>query len=136
MKNFSIIDYVEFKVSYNNIDSALKASRMFNLQKQHMFAVMSGEYKNAVKVQRELAKEAVQDFETYKSLPILNFKNIPFKDSLQLIAKIIKYRLFRLFTFRTPEEKEFKNLCHEYKKELTPEEIRKKTIDITIPSLF
>ena len=127
---------MNFKVSYKDAETAHRAQRMYELNRQHLMSIMDGKYKEAVRVRRNLAKIALEDFETYKTLPILSFKNVPLKIWLSLLSKSIKYRLYKLFTRKTPEEKEFYNLCQEYQKTLTPEDIRKKTIDINIPPLY
>ena len=127
---------MNYKITFNNIDSALNAKKMFELRQHITISILDGKYRAARKSQKELAALAVKDFDAYKSLPKINFKNAPFREVLSLIGKSIKFRLYYAFDKKTPEEKLLTEKYKIYRKNLTPEEERKKTIDITIPSLY
>ena len=128
----------DFKIQFKDIDTAIRAAKMFELRKQIGISYLDGKIREARKLQKELAHEAVNDFETYKQLPLLHIQtnNISVKDSLSLLFTSVKNKLFYKFSKKTPEEKQFYKMCKEYFGKLTPEEIKEKTIDYTIPSLF
>lgn len=126
---------MEFRITFKDTDSALKAINMFELRRKSSISILSGKFKQAREAQRELAKIAVDDFETYKSLPGIKFSNVPLKAWLAFLLKSFGFKIFKLFSKKTPEEKQFAERCKSYAKELRPEDKKAKTIDITIPSL-
>lgn len=128
----------DFKLHFNDIDTAVKAAKMFELRKQISASALSGKFSETRKYQKQLAHEAINDFETYKSLPFLHIKNpnMSFSDVLFLMFTSAKNKFLYKFSKKTPEEKQFNKMCKEHFGKLTPEEIKKQTIDITIPSLF
>jgi len=121
------------KISYPNLETALKAQKMFQLRQQTLLSIMDGKYKNARKIQKELAKNAIEDFDTYTTLPKVNFTNIPLKLWFSMLWKSIKFRIFKAFTKNSPEEKILNKKIKTYKKTLTKEDINKKTINIKMP---
>ena len=125
-----------FKIQFKDIDSAMRAAKMFELKKQVNISVLEGKCKQARAAQKELAQMAVADFDTYKTLPYVNIKMNNLKIFFPLIFKTIKFNLYRTFCKTTPEEKELAKLYKSYAKGLTEEEKKNKTLDITIPPLF
>ena len=101
------------KITYKDLDSALRAKQLFELRQKTMLSIMDGKFREARNAQKEFAKIAVQDFETVKTLPRINFTNVPLKLWLSLAFKSLRFKIFRAFTKDTPEEKllanEFKN---------------------------
>lgn len=127
---------MNYNVTYKTLDAALNAQRMFELKKQFTVSLMDGQYRNARKSQKELAKIAATDFDTYKTVPNFKFSNLSLKDGLAFFWKGIKYSIFRAFTKKTPEEKQVIKQYKAYKKTLTPEEKNKKTININLPYYY
>ena len=123
---------------FKDIDTAARAVKMFELRKQISIFCLDGKFREARKLQKELAHEAINDFETYKQLPLLQIRanKITVKESLSLLFLSLKNKLFYKFSKKTPEEKQLNKMCKEYFGSLTQEEIKAKTIDYTIPSLF
>ena len=126
----------DFKLSFNTVESAMKATQLFELRKNIQLSVMSGHYRQARTYQKVLAKNAVDSFDVYKKLPFLRFSTpgMSLKDTLSMAFKNWKFKLFCKFSKKTPEEKQFRIMCKEYYGNLTPEEIKNNTIDITIPA--
>ena len=118
------------------MDAAVNAAKMFELSKQRNLAIWDGKYREARNIQREFAKIAVKDFETCKTLPNIHFNNAPLSVVLVALGRSIVYRIFKAFTKQTPEEKELAKKYTEYQKQLTPEDKKKNTINITIPTLY
>ena len=128
----------DFKIQFKDMDTAIRATKMFELRRQISRSALNGKLHEARKYQKELAHEAVNDFETYTKLPILNIHapSIPAKSVLSLLFRSLKSKLFYTLSPKTAEEKQFNQMCKEYFSKLTPEERKAKTIDYTIPSLF
>lgn len=128
----------DFKIKMPDVDSAIRATQMFELRKQIGISIMDGKFREARKFQKELAKSAVDDFDTYKKLPFIHFTvpGMPITAFFGMIFNNLKFKIFSKFTKKTPEEKQFNNLAKEYYGKLTKEDIKNNTIDITIPSLF
>ena len=120
-----------FKITFDNADSAINAMKFFNLRQQTMQSVVSGNFKLARSQQKEFAKAALDDFETYKKLPNIFFDNMPFWPSLFVFFKTLKYRIYYAFSKKTPEEKELTRKTKEYLKTLTPAEKKAKTIKVS-----
>ena len=121
-----------FKITFDNADSAINAMKFFNLRQQTLISVLSGNFKLARSQQKEFAKAALDDFETYKKLPNkITYDNLPFLPSLFVFFKTLKYSIFYAFSKKTPEEKEFTQKAKEYLKTLTPAEKKAKTIKVS-----
>ena len=125
-----------YKVTFNNLDSALRAQKMFELSKQSKLSVLNGNFKNARNMQQELAKLALEDFETYKTLPTISIKNVPLKEFFFIFLQSLKFRIYKLFSPNSKEEKELIKKYSEYSKKLIDQEKQNKTINIVIPSLY
>ncbi len=126
----------DFKMTFRDVDTALGAAKMFELRKQSMVSSLDGKFRETRKYQKELAKEAVKNFEVYKQLPIMqfNFITMPAKVFFKFVLNIFKIKFLNMFVRKTPEEKQFKKLTKEYFGKLTKEEIQDKVVDITIPT--
>ena len=86
-------------------------------------------------LEKEFAKIAVSDFETCKTLPNINYTNVPIKMFLGVWFKSLKFRFYKLFTKKSPEEKQLKKLYKTFLKEQkTDPNVGPKKIDIRIPS--
>ncbi len=127
---------MNYKVSFSNIESAMNAKKMFELRQASTSLILSGEFKKARSIQKEFAKMAVNDFEAYKALPLVRYNNVPFKVWLAMLGKSIKFRLYKMFSPLSNDEKQLNKLSRSYLSNLSDSDKKKKTIDITIPSLF
>ena len=126
---------MDFKITYSNLDSALNAQKMFQLRQRAMLSIVGGNFKEARNSQKEFAKIAVSDFETCKTLPNINYTNVPIKMFLGVWFKSLKFRFYKLFTEKSPEEKQLKKLYKTFLKEQkTDPNVGPKKIDIRIPS--
>ena len=128
----------DFKQSYSTAEAAIRAVVMVELRKKLSISVVEGKFKEARECQKAIAKTAVEDFETYKTLPLINFilPKTDIKAFFILAFKSFEFKIYNKFFKKTPEEKQFAKLSKDYYSKLTPEDIKQKTIDITIPSLF
>ena len=125
---------MNLKISYRDVDTALSAQKMFNLRQKSTVAIIEGKFREARNIQKEFAKLAVDDFETFKTLPSVRFKNVPFKPSVSIFFKSLQFKLFRMFTKKSPEEKLFRQKYNEYIKEIDKNNQVRERVDITLPS--
>lgn len=128
----------EFKRSYTTIDAVTRAAKIFELRKQMDLSVLDGKLREARNCQKEIAKVALEDFETYKTVPFMHYilPRMGLKEILKLMFNSFEFKIYSKFVKRTPEEKQFTKLSRDYYKTLTPEDIKKNTIDYEIPSLY
>ena len=128
----------DFKATFKDTASAIRAAKIFELRKQAMMSVMDGRFKDARNYQKEIAKDAVTDFEAYKKQPFIHFSvpGMPLKEFFSMAFNSFKFKIYNKFTKKTPEEKQLNKLSKEYFKNLSKEDIKKNTIDVTIPTLF
>ena len=133
-KKEHIMKITDFKASYKDLDTAIRAAKMFELRKQVSISVLDGKFREARKQQKELAKAAVDDFETYKTLPFIHFimKSFPLKSVIGLMINTLGFKIFNKFSKKTQEEKQLLNLSKEYYRNLTKDDIKNKTIDVVI----
>ena len=122
-----------YKMTFNNIDSAINTTKLFELRKQSVSSVMLGKYRDARAAQKEFAKIAVEDFDACKAMPIINVLNIPFRFAIPILFRNIGFRIFNLFSRKTPEEKQLRTMYKAYRKEASPEEIQKRTVTLKFP---
>ena len=127
---------IDFKVNYKDMDSAMRAAKMFNLRQNAFVSIIEGKYRVARQYQKDFASIAVSDFETFKTLPKINYKNVPAVAFFPMLWRSIKFRIFKFFTKSTKEEKQLVRMYKEYVKNLTKEEDKKRTLDINVPSLY
>lgn len=127
---------MDFSVTYKSIDAAMRAKKMFELRRESVLSVIDGKFRNARNADKEFAKIAVEDFDTFKTLPIIRMKNVSFKEWVGLAFKSLGFRIYKAFTKKTPEEKQLRQQNKLYRKELTPEELKKKTIEYNLPRYF
>lgn len=124
------------KISYNSLDAALRAQKMFELKNQSTKSIMEGKFKQARKLNKEFAKLAIEDFETFTTLPTINISNVPIKDFLSIVWTSVKYRIYKAFTKKSPEEKLLIQKYKKYKKETSAEERNKNNININLPFYY
>ena len=123
---------MNFSVTYKDFATAERAIKMFNLRKESTLHIMSGEFKAARQTQKEFAKLAVQDFETFKTVPTISFTNVPIKEWLGMAFQGLKFKIFSAFTKKTPEEKQLAKKYNEYIKELTAGNSNKHSVNVAL----
>ncbi len=137
MFNFGKISGMKnYTVKFSDMDSAIRASKMFELKKQSMISIVEGRFKDARTAQKECAKIAVEDFDAFTKLPKVNIHNMPLSAGLSILWQSLKFRVYNAFCRKTTEEKELAIKTKEYIKNTTPEEQKQRTIDVTIPSIY
>ena len=103
--------------------------------RQNVFAnVITGNFKEARKSEKQLAKYAIKNFEYYKKMPKINFTNVPLEIQKTAIFNSIKYRFYKIFQIKTPEEKTFLKMLKEYRRELKRENKQVQTVNIQFPN--
>ena len=116
---------MNLKISYRDVDTALRAQKMFNLRQKSMTAFIGGNFREVRRLQKEFAKMAVEDFETFKTLPEINFCNVSF-------FQIVSYKIFSMFVINSQEEKLLIQKYTEYRKENGKKNQIGNRIDLTI----
>ena len=96
---------MNISVTYKNIDTAINAAKMFELRKLVSVSIMEGNFRNARIAQKEFAKAAVADLDTFKTLPNIKFTNVPLGEWLTMAFRTLEYKFYRFFTGRSKEEK-------------------------------
>ena len=127
---------MDFKINFNNFENAMNAAKMFELKKHSAISVLEGKCRDARAAQKELAKIAVDDFDTFTKLPNVQFTGFPLKLFFPVLFKTMKFKIFRLFTKKIPEEKQLAKMYKEYQKGLTPKDIEQKTLKIDTSMWF
>ncbi len=132
----ALILRMNYSVTLKTIDSAINATKLFELKMQSALSIMDGKYRAARASQKAFAKLAVDDFDSFKALPNIKITGIPLKEGIKIFFKNLGFKIFKLFTRRTPEEKQLATKYKAYRRELTPEDIKNHTIDFNLPSLY
>ncbi len=114
----------------------VKVNEMFNYQKMALLNVVTGNFKEARESEKQLAKLAVNDFETYKDIPHVKFTGIPVGMAAHIMKKSLQYRVYKAFSPKTPEEKQFLKMKKEHIKELKANKLQPKTVEIKFPQMF
>ena len=114
----------------------IKADNMLNLSKGSFVNVIMGNFKLAREQEKELAKVAVNDFDVYKKIPKIRFTNAPWSLIKQAFLNGMKYKVYKVFSSKIPEEKQFLNMKKDYLKQLKTEKKELKTFTITMPNFY
>ena len=125
-----------YNVQYKTAEEAIRATKMIKLQQNSTISIANGKFRAARASQKEFAKIATEDFDTYKTLPIITVRNFGFKEWLGLAFKRLAFKIFKAFTKKTPEEKQLKNMAQQYYKEVSSEELKKRTVNVDLKELF
>ncbi len=88
------------------------AKQMYNLKLKSSLAIAGGRYKEARVAQKDFAKLAIQDFSAALNTPEPFIGSHPWYSNYTLNS--VKFGIYNLFTKKTPEEKQYKNLVTEY----------------------
>ena len=114
----------------------VKAQSMLDTSHAAFVSVIFGNFKQAREQEKELAKMAVKDFDVYKKIPHIKIENVPFVVLKQAFLNGLKYRVYKAFSSKTPEEKQFLNMKKEYIKQLKAENIKPKTVALELPRFY
>jgi len=114
----------------------IKADKMLNLCKGSFVDVIFGNFKLAREQEKELAIAAIKDFDVYKKIPPIRFTNAPLSLIMLAFLNGMKYRIYRAFSSKIPEEKQFLKMKKEYLKELKAKNIKPKTVTLELPRFY
>ena len=133
MADFAIADAKKKSETYQKLQ---KVNEMFNYEKYFMMNVVTGNFKAARNAEKQLAKIGTEDFDTYKSIPKMKISGVPFQVGMLVFKNSLKYRLYKLFSKKTPEEKTFLAMKKAYLKELKEQKQEIKTVEIDFPRIY
>lgn len=114
----------------------IKAQSMLDASTNVFKSILMGDFKHAREFEKEYAKLATADFEVYKQLPYLVLNGAPKEIIKKERTNRFKYRIYRFFTRKTPEEKQFLKMRKEYSKELKAKNIQPKTVVLELPRFY
>lgn len=114
----------------------VKAQNMLDAGTNAFKCVIFGKFKLAREFEKEHAKLAVADFDVYKQIPHLVLNGVPKEVIKQARNNAFKYRIYKLFTPKTQEEKQFLKMRREYLNELKAKNIKPKTVTLELPRLY
>ncbi len=114
----------------------VKAQNMLDAGTNAFKCVIFGKFKLAREFEKEHAKLAVADFDVYKQIPHLVLNGVPKEVIKQARNNAFKYRIYKLFTPKTQEEKQFLKMRREYLNELKAKNIKPKTVTLELPRFY
>lgn len=127
---------LDAKKKYEAYQKLQKVNEIFNYEKYVMMNVVTGNFKAARNAEKQLAKIGTEDFDTYKSIPKMKISGVPFQVGMLVFKNSLKYRLYKLFSKKTPEEKTFLAMKKAYLKELKEQKQEIKTVEIDFPRIY
>jgi len=130
--DFAIADGAKKSEAYQKL---LKTTEMFNHSKSVTTNIITGNFKEARIAEQNLAKAGIKDFETFKSIPKVSITNVPLKIWMACLINTCKYKVYKAFSKKTPEEKQFNKMRKAYLQELKTEKKPVKTVEIKFPRL-
>lgn len=90
------------------------AQKIYKLKFDNWLSILTGEYREAIKAQKELAKIGVDNFE------LMTKVESPVRGTVTLFSKygfrLIVATIIDKFRIKTPEEKKFREMCELFKK--------------------
>jgi hypothetical protein len=89
-----------------------------------------GNFKTARDYEKKTAGMVIKNFEAVKNLPKINYVNVPLDIQKMVLKNSIKYRFYRMFSSKTPEEKQVVKMKKDFLKELKSEHKEMKVINI------
>lgn len=92
--------------------------------------MVAGKFALARHFEKKYASLSVNDFENFKNIPKINYLNVPIFVQKEVMKNSLKYRIYRMFTTKTPEEKQFSRMRKEYFRQLKAEHKEIKTVDV------
>ena len=114
----------------------VKVNYIFDNKKRLFIDILSGNFKEARKLEKTIAKDMVENFEIMKTMPKINFLNVPPAMFKTVIVNSLKYKFYKMFSTETPEEKLLKKMQKKYLKEIKKENKQIKTVNIELPKLY
>ncbi len=114
----------------------VKAQSMLDAGTNAFKCIAFGKFKLAREFEKEQAELAVKDFEVYKQIPRISITNLPKEVITKTLLNGFKYRIYKAFSKKTPEEKEFLKLKKGFLKELKAEHKEIKTVTIEFPRFY
>lgn len=114
----------------------IKAQKILDVGREAYINMVLGNFKEARQLEKEHAKLALADFELYKQIPHLVLAGVPKEIIKQVQKNGFKYMLYKLFSTKSPEEKQFLKMRKEYLKQLKSENKQIKTVTITLPQFY
>lgn len=127
MADFAIADGMKKSEVYKKM---MIIDEMVNYNKLFLANIAFGKFKEARAVEKTLAKLGVENFAEYKEIPKVSVKNVPWDVWKASLVNGIKYRIYRAFSKKTPEEKSFLRMKKEYFQELKSQKKQLKTVQI------
>ena len=114
----------------------VKAQNMLDAGTNAFKSIIFGNFKLAREFEKEQAKLAVKDFDVFKQIPRISLTNLPKEVITKTLINSYKYRIYKAFSKKTPEEKEFLKLKKEFIKELKAEHKEIKTVTLELPKFY
>lgn len=96
----------------------VKANEIINYTKMQMLYIFDGKFKEAHEMHKEMAKIAVEDFDTYKKATNFKITNLPPEAGKPLLINSLKYKVYYAFSEKTPDEKQLEKMNKEYMKKM------------------
>ena len=122
------------------IEDAKKKSEIYQkmvrinevLQNSHQafLNVVFGNFKAARDYEKKNAGLVIKDYDAIKTLPKINFVNVPMEVQKMVVKNILKYRFYKLFSSKTPEEKQVAKMKKEFLNELKSKNKEMKVVNI------
>lgn len=122
------------------IEDAKKKSEIYQkmvrinevLQNSHQafLNVVFGNFKAARDYEKKNAGLVIKDYDAIKTLPKINFVNVPMDVQKMVVKNILKYRFYKLFSSKTPEEKQVAKMKKEFLNELKSKNKEMKVVNI------
>ena len=98
--------------------------------------IIFGKFKEARAAEKSLAEICIKNFEDYKLIPRIIYRNIPRFLQKMVLINSIKYRIYKAFTKKTPEEKQFMKMKKEYLEELKSQNKKLEVVYIDFPNIY
>ena len=122
------------------IEDAKKKSEIYQkmvrinevLQNSHQafLNVVFGNFKAARDYEKKNAGLVIKDYDAIKTLPKINFVNVPMDVQKMVVKNILKYRFYKLFSRKTTEEKQVAKMKKEFLNELKSKNKEMKVVNI------
>lgn len=122
------------------IEDAKKKSEIYQkmvrinevLQNSHQafLNVVFGNFKAARDYEKKNAGLVIKDYDAIKTLPKINFVNVPMDVQKMVVKNIIKYRFYKIFSRKTTEEKQVAKMKKEFLNELKSKNKEMKVVNV------
>ena len=122
------------------IEDAKKKSEIYQkmvrinevLQNSHQafLNVVFGNFKAARDYEKKNAGLVIKDYDAIKTLPKINFVNVPMEVQKMVVKNIIKYRFYKIFSRKTTEEKQVAKMKKEFLNELKSKNKEMKVVNV------